>query len=551
MAGRRNKPQRQTEHDFARIPKANIPRSMFNRSHTHKTVFDSGWLVPVYVDEVLPGDSFNLQMTGFGRLATPIFPIMDNMVLDVFFFFVPYRLVWSNWQKFCGEQEDPDSSTDFTVPQITGHVTTGHGLLMDYMGVPPTPGVLSVSALPHRSYGLIWNEWFRDQNMQDSLTIKIDDGPELWSQLGSAQGGMQRRGKRHDYFTSCLPFPSKHPGIEIPLADTAPVGRIAPDQPAGFMIKDVGAVNRQAVLEAGATGATQRPVVASWPGGADWTGTEDLLWGDVTGLQVELGLAGGTINSLRQAFQIQKLFERDARGGTRYTEIVKSHFGVVSPDARLQRPEYLGGGTIPLIMNPIAQSTQKTSAASWDQTEKGSLSGFGVASGQVGFNKSFTEHGTIIGLISARADLTYQQGLARMWSRSTRYDFYWPVFQSLGEQAVLNQEIFVQDPTIGSPPDNTAVFGYNERWAEYRFHPSRVSHLFRSQAAGTLEAWHLALDFGSTLPVLGSTFIKDDPPVDRCIAVNTEPHWIFDSYFQIKCARPMPVYSVPGMIDHF
>ncbi len=538
---------RHTEHTFSQIPKAKIQRSQFNRSHTHKTTFDGGHLVPIYVDEVLPGDTFNLQLTAFARLATPIYPILDNLHMDFFFFFIPNRLVWNNWQKFCGEQQDPGDSTDFTIPQILAHSSSaGHGLLMDYMGIPPTQDLL-VSALPFRAYGLVWNEWFRDQNLQDSLTISKDNGPDSWSDYGSSNGGLQSRGKRHDYFTSSLPWPSKGPGVELPISGIADVVRETSTSPIGIEY-DISATPTQGELGNVTTPPYAR--VSGAPGGVD---VDSLQWGTDVGLKVDLGTAtAATINTLRQAFQIQKLFERDARGGTRYVELVKSHFGVTSPDARLQRTEYLGGGSMPVNINPVPQSTQKTTASNWDQTEKGSLSGYGVAAGGgIGFNKSFVEHGHILGLVSVRADLTYQQGISRMWSRSTRYDFYWPAFQNLGEQAVLTKEIFVQDPSVGgATPENDIIWGYQERWAEYRYAPSRVSAQFRSTHATTLDPWHLAQEF-ETRPTLGDTFITDTPPIDRCIAVQSEPHFIFDSFFSIKCARPMPVYSVPGLIDHF
>ncbi len=535
---------RKTEHFFSQIPKANIQRSQFNRSHTHKTTFDGGHLVPILVDEILPGDTWNLQMTAFARLATPVYPIMDNMHMDFFFFFVPNRLVWSNWQKFCGEQDDPGDSTDYVIPQVIAHSSaTGHGLLHDYMGVPPT-NALSVSALPMRCYGLIWNEWFRDQNLQNALVISKGNGPDQWDDFGGLPlSGLQSRGKRHDYFSSSLPWPSKGPGVEIPLGESAAV--TITGQAGEHPSFDIGSASDKGLIRDPNAG------YVGWESGDPASGgTTPAEWNDpaLEG-QVDLSTAtAATINTLRQAFQIQKLFERDARGGTRYTEIVKSHFQVTSPDARLQRSEYLSGGTIPVNISQVSTTAHLASPLN----NIGDLHAYGIAvGGPIGFNKSFVEHGHIIGLVSVRADLTYQQGINRMWSRETRYDFYWPVFQNLGEQAVLNQEIYVQNPSVGAPdPDNLKVWGYQERWAEYRYCPSRVSALFRSSATGDLDEWHLAQLFPS-LPTLGSTFITDTPPIDRVIAVNTEPHFIFDSFFNIKCARPMPVYSVPGLIDHF
>lgn len=542
---KQNQGNRRTEHRFSQVPKATIPRSQFNRSHTHKTTFDAGLLIPIYVDEVLPGDTFNLNMTLFARLATPIFPIMDNMSLDVFFFFVPYRLVWDNWAKFCGEQRDPDDSIAFTIPQMTE--ATGAGVLAvpDHMGIPPGKTNTSVNALPMRSYNLIFQEWFRDENLQDAITVNRGDGPETMTNYRT----LRSRGKRHDYFTSCLPWPQKQTlGVSLPIGETAPVVRKTATTPIGLEIQDGVPSAQQGVSHMlSNVSPTEIPMSMAFPGATGTAPEQNVFWGTDTGLETDLSSAtAATINSLRTAFQIQKLLERDARGGTRLTELIRSHFGVSSPDSRLQRSEYLSGGSVPLMVSAVARTEGATTV--------GDLSAFATAAQSgIGFNKSFTEHGTIIGLVSARADLTYQQGLHRMWSRLTRYDFYWPAFAGLGEQSVLNQEIFFQnDDAGGAPPndDNHKVFGFQERWAEYRYHPSRISGLFRSDHAQTIDPWHLSQKF-TTLPILGDTFIKDTPPVDRVIAVPSEPHFIFDSYFDIKCARPLPVYSVPGLIDHF
>lgn len=519
------------EHKFSNVPSVNIRRSTFNRSHGLKTTFDAGNLVPIFWDEALPGDTHILDLTAFARLSTPIKPVMDNMFMEFFFFSVPNRLVWDNWQKFCGEQVDPGDSIDYTIPTISW--TNGGGAtemtLPDYLGLPiKTTNNVTVSALYTRAYNLIWNEWFRDQNLQDSVTVDTGDGPDTTSNYS-----ILKRGKRHDYFTSALPWPQKGDAVDLPLGTSADILRES-NAPAVHL------------YTAGSDSTAPTNTLSAIASGGDVAlaqASTELSMDPNGGLYADLSTAtAATINSLRQAFQIQTLLERDARAGTRYVEIIKGHFGVTSPDFRLQRPEYLGGGSIPININPVAQTSESNT------TNQGNLAGFGTVSGKgVGFTASFTEHSIILGLVSVRADLTYQQGIERQYLRSTRYDYYWPSLARIGEQVVENQEIYFDDAT---PANNESAFGYQERYAEYRYKPSKITGLFRSDATGTLDIWHLSEDF-SSLPALNDSFIQDDPPIDRIIATPTEPHFIYDSYINLRSVRPMPIYGVPFDLGRF
>lgn len=535
---------------FSQIPNSPIQRSVFDRSHDYKTTLDSGYLIPFFVDEVLPGDTFKLRVNAFVRMNTLIAPFMDNVFMDTFFFFVPTRLVWDNWQRFCGEQKNPGDSTDFLIPSLSGTNTFTNGSIFDYMGLPTgvalDPSNTPINALPFRAYNLIYNEWFRDENLIDSIAVPTGDGPDPISNYT-----LQKRAKRHDYFTSALPWPQKGPSVDISLTGQAPVfgnglalGLVSNDISFG-LVSNSNNVNNDGRPKLSPV-AFKKPVgelIPSKPFGDDeYTAIGVSTDGNSSGLVAGLdSVSAVSINDLRQAFQIQKFYEKWARGGSRYTETLRVMFNVISPDARLQRPEYLGGTHSRINVVPTAQTSSTDSVS-----PQSNLSAFGVLGDSAhGFNKSFVEHGYVIGLVCLRADITYQQGLNRMWSRRQLFDFYWPTLAHLGEQVVYNREIYTQGTA-----EDSGVFGYQERYAEYRYKPSMITGKLRSTDAQSLDVWHLAQKFDS-LPKLNQDFIEENPPINRVIAVQNEPQFFADFWFDLKTSRPMPVYSVPGLVDHF
>lgn len=528
---------------FAMVPRSDVPRSVFATEHTHKTTFDMGYLIPIHVEEVLPGGVYQGAMHVFARLNNLLFPLMDNARISSFFFFVPSRIMWANFQKFMGAQDNPGDSINFTIPQTVspaGGFTVGS--LFDYLGLPTVGQVaggatVSVNVLPLRGYNRIWNEWFRDEDLDNSVPSATGDGPD-----SNTNFVLLRRRKRHDYFTSARPWPLKG-GIEqtLPIGGQATVKtdvvhRLSGAAAAVKFLKDVGGnPTPNVALSIGGSGQE-----LSVSGVAATAGSEKLY---PSNLYADLSTAtGATINSMRLAIATQQFLEKDARGGTRYSELLQNHFGVHPEDARLQRPEYIGGGVSELQTQAIPQTS--ATGLTGGSTPIGALTAQAIAQGSHAFSYHATEHGYILGMVCVDADITYQQGLHRMWTRQTRYDFYWPTFANLGEQAIRNDELYVRGDA-----NDALTFGYQERWAEYRYYPSRISGLFRSTSTGNIDEWHLAQQFTS-LPTLNATFVASTPPASRVLAAGASANGmqvLFDSFFQIRRTLPLPTYSVPGL----
>lgn len=549
---------------FAMIPQANIRRSVFDRSHVYKTTFNEGQLIPYFVDEVIPGDTFTLNPVEFCRLATPVVPFMDNIYIESFFFFVPSRLVYDKWVNLCGEQENPEDSTDYLVPTVSlsGDMTNK---IPDYMGIACASGSfnnISVNCLPFRAYWLIWNEWFRDENLQKSVKVSKGETNTVLEPMGQSTSnpnyglpsGISNwydpapRGKRYDYFCGALPWPQKGEAVDLPLGTSAPV-TLSSNGPLTFSFGSATSSQVAGTLYGTAFASGKDDDVGSnLPRVNNTLDVQNSLYPSPasykSGLTASVDLSNVsaiTINSLRQAFMLQRYYEIDARGGTRYTEKLQAHFGVTNPDARLQRPEFLGSHSSMMNINPVTQTSSTDST-----TPQGNLAAFGLnAQRYHAFTKSFSEFGYVIGLINVRADLTYQQGVNKMWLRSDVLDFYWPSFAHLGEQTIQNIEIYCQ----GNDDDNK-VFGYQERYAEYRYKPSLITGQFRSTYSEPLDIWHLSQKFAS-LPTLSDEFIQDHPPISRVVAVPSYPHFLLDVKFNLKCIRPMPMFGIPGMMGHF
>lgn len=530
-------------HSFDTVARLDIPRSLFDLSHGHKTTFDGGYLVPIFWDEALPGDSFSIRPTSLIRMTTPIVPFMDNIRASWFFFSVPKRLVWENWEDYItGSHNGKLGTTHTTIPQIVlsdSDLSTA-GSIYDYFGLPINQlGInksISVSALPLRAYNLIYNEWFRDENLCAETVVNLGDTGDTFETFS-----LKKRGKRHDYFTSSLPFVQKGPDVTLSALTSAPV--IGNGTALGFT---------NGTTNFGVTCATN---LSGWSGLFGKPVGDNTLTGNVAaqaavGLTTDASKSGAiadlsdatlfTINSLREAFAVQHLLERDARGGTRYVESLLSHFGVQCPDFRLQRPEFLGGGTQDVQVTSIAQTSGTDT-----NSPQGNLAAVAKSVGRVDIRASFTEHCIVIGLLCLTCDLTYQKGLHRFWTKKERTEEYWREFANLGEQPVFEKEIYCD----GSDTDNS-VFGYQERYAEYRYKPSMITGKMRSSLSDSLDVWHLSQDFESA-PSLSQDFIEENPPFKRVLAVQNEPEWLCDIWFDYKALRPLPLFGEPSLLDHF
>lgn len=527
---------RNSEYNFAQNPQVGVSRSRFQRNSDNKTTFNTGDLIPIYLDEVLPGDTHEIDMACVMRMATPIFPVMDNAFCDFYFFFVPNRLLWKNWKEFMGENKETawTPKTEYSIPQVTAPAEGWEeGTLADYLGLPTKVKGISVSALPGRAYGLIYNEWFRNQNVTQPTLVEVTDATTTGKNDGSKTNDSAitlakplKAAKVFDYYTGALPEPQKGEPIQLPLAGAAPIKAYSEKE-----LKNV----RNTFTWIAKASPIEVALVDKDGTMANGLPTNTYMGADLS------SVTAATINQLRQAFQIQKLLEKDARGGTRYREVLREHFGVISPDSRMQIPEYLGGYRLPINVSQVIQTSSTDNTSPLGNTAALSV----TTMNKPMFTKSFTEHGFIMGLAVVRTDQTYQQGIERMWSRTGRYDYYWPVLANIGEQAILNKEIYAQ----GSAKDNEA-FGYQEAWADYRYKPSKVTGLFRSNAKQSLDAWHYAQDYDA-LPTLSTAWMEQgEAEMKRTLAVQSQPDFIADFYFMNKTTRCMPVYSIPGLIDH-
>lgn len=549
---------RETESHFTYLPQVSIRRSSFKRPFTHKTSFNTGDLIPIYVDaDILPGDTVKMEMGSLLRMQTPIFPVMDNAYCDLFWFFVPHRLVWDHFKEFWGENNLThwEQQTEYTIPQIeapSGGWT--QGTIADYMGIPIGVDNISINHLPFRSYCKIWNDFFRDENLKDPCMITMDETTVTGANSGDyvtyAEAGAKplKAAKYHDQFTSALPSPQKGPSVQLPLGTSAPLIGIEPEKVFTGQTANTNLIGKH--LGASYYGSPNDE--HTWLYDVSTT-TEAQTAGTALGLAADLSNAiGATINQLRQSFAVQAFYEAQARGGSRYIEMIQSIFGVTSPDARLQRPEYLGGTRFNINMDQVLQ-TSSTDATS----PQGNTAAFSctVSSGEM-FTHSFTEHGTLMCLAVVRTDHTYQQGIEKQWLRKTKFDCYIPQFANLGEAPIFNSQLYAQGSNVTDADGNIVddqIFGYQEAWYDYRFKPSMISSELRSTYAQSLDYMHYGDEYAA-LPTLSSTWIDEtEANVDRTIAVqsSTSNQFFADFYFDGTYVRPMPIYSIPAMLNHF
>ena len=505
--------------EYSRQPASRVQRSQFDLSESVKTTFDAGLLIPFWVQEALPGDVFRVRFNALIRMATSLYPLMDNLRCSVHFWACANRNLWDNWRKFCGERDDPSDSIDYTIPVVALNAVMTTGSLWDYFGLPHESQMTETgdfNVLPARMYNFTVNEHYRHQQLVDSLNCPKDDGPDP-----SANYTLQRRTKRPDYFTTLLPSPQRGDSVSLPLGTSAPI-----------YTTDVAGT----VVEVGNSGQTVTHPLDANLSTVDIGAALATTYPDDVNLFADLSnAASATINEMRTSIAIQQHLELDSRGGTRYPEVLWSQFGTEFKDVSY-RPYFLGGGTVPINVSAVANQSGSSG-------DLGDLAGIGTGyTDDIGFSAAFDEHHYLMGILCVDADLTYQQGTHRLWKRSTRYDFFWPSFAFIGDQAVKREEIY----TTGAASNDDIVLGYSPRYEEYRTGRAKVTGLFRSAATGTLDAWHSAENFGSA-PVLGQTFIESNPPLDRNIAVPTEPHFILDGAVNCTAARPIPLNGIPGL----